>query len=115
LSGTRRRDTERVTPIIRVEDPDDPRLADYVRLRDVSLRRSLEAAHGLFLAEGEKVIRRAVAAGYPLRSLLMTEQHVAGLTDLLERCTAPAYVASDEVVERLTGFAGACPCRASRR
>jgi tRNA G18 (ribose-2'-O)-methylase SpoU len=92
-------------PIIRVEDPDDPRLADYVRLRDVSLRRSLEAAQGLFLAEGEKVIRRAVAAGYPLRSLLMTEQHIAGLTDLLERCTAPAYVVSDEVVERLTGFA----------
>jgi tRNA G18 (ribose-2'-O)-methylase SpoU len=94
-----------VARIIRVDDPDDPRLADFVRLRDVSLRRSLEAEHGLFLAEGEKVIRRAVAAGYPVRSLLMTSQHVPGLTDLLDRCAAPAYVVTDQTVERLTGFA----------
>ena len=35
-----------------VADAADPRLADYVRLTDVSLRKSLEAAHGLFIAEG---------------------------------------------------------------
>ena len=50
--------------LIPVTDPADERLGDYVRLRDVSLRRSLEAAHGLFIAEGEKVIRRACEAGY---------------------------------------------------
>jgi tRNA G18 (ribose-2'-O)-methylase SpoU len=94
-----------VAPIIPVEDPDDPRLADYVRLRDVSLRRSLEAAHGLFVAEGEKVIRRAAAAGYPLRSFLTIDQHLGGLADLIDRCPAPVYVVTDEVVERLTGFA----------
>ena len=42
-----------------VERPDDERLADYVRLRDASLRRHLEAERGLFIAEGAKVIRRA--------------------------------------------------------
>lgn len=41
---------------------DDPRLTDYTRLRDVELRKSLEAERGLFLAEGEKVIRRAIGA-----------------------------------------------------
>ncbi len=91
--------------IVCVEDPDDPRLADFVRLRDVSLRRNLEAEHGLFLAEGDKVIRRAVAAGYPVRSLLMTPPHVPGLADLLDRCAAPAYVVPDQTAERLTGFA----------
>ena len=35
-----------------VSDAGDPRLADYVRLTDVSLRKSLEAAYGLFVAEG---------------------------------------------------------------
>ena len=50
----------RVTDVIRVDDPADPRLADYLRLTDSSLRTSLEAAHGLFIAEGEKVIRRAL-------------------------------------------------------
>ena len=55
--------------LVAVADPDDPRLADYRDLRDVELRKHLEAEHGLFLAEGEKVVRRAVEAGYaPARS-----------------------------------------------
>jgi tRNA G18 (ribose-2'-O)-methylase SpoU len=90
--------------IIHVAGPDDGRLADYVRLRDVNLRRSLEAERGLFVAEGEKVIRRAVTAGYPVRSLLLTGRHLAGLADVLDACGAPVYVVSDEVAERLTGF-----------
>ena len=44
---------------VAVADASDPRLADYVGLTDVHLRRSLESGHGLFMAEGEKVIRRA--------------------------------------------------------
>ena len=51
--------------LVPVADPADPRLADYVSLRDVHLRKSLEAEHGLFIAEGEKVIRRAVAPATP--------------------------------------------------
>jgi tRNA G18 (ribose-2'-O)-methylase SpoU len=93
-----------VARIIEVADAADERLADYVRLRDVNLRRSLEAEHGLFVAEGTKVIRRAVAAGYPVRSVLLTSQHVAGLADLLDGCAAPVYVVTDEVAQRLTGF-----------
>ncbi|HTA09621.1 MAG TPA: rRNA methyltransferase, partial [Streptosporangiaceae bacterium] len=54
-----------------VSDASDPRLADYVSLTDVHLRRSLEAAEGLFIAESEKVIRRALDAGFPIRSLLV--------------------------------------------
>ncbi|HEY3732751.1 MAG TPA: RNA methyltransferase [Streptosporangiaceae bacterium] len=90
--------------IISVPDPADPRLADYVRLTDVALRKNLESAHGLFVAEGEKVIGRALAAGYPLRSLLITEQKLPGLTDLLGACPAPAYVIPGPAAERLTGF-----------
>ena len=48
--------------LIPVTDPSDPRLADYVALRDSSLRRHLESEQGLFIAEGEKVIRRAIEA-----------------------------------------------------
>lgn len=50
--------------LIVVDDPADPRLADYVSLRDVQLRRHVESERSLFVAEGEKVVRRAVAAGY---------------------------------------------------
>ena len=53
-----------------VTDAADPRLVDYVRLRDASLRRHLEAEHGFFIAEGAKVIHGAVDAGYRPRSFL---------------------------------------------
>ena len=89
---------------IHVSDPADPRLTDYLRLTDVELRKSLEAEHGLFVAEGEKVIRRAAAAGYRVRSLLATEQKAAGLADLAAACGGPAYVVPAPVAEQLTGY-----------
>src|SRR5579875_1705657 len=95
---------EVVATTVAVRDPDDPRLADYARLTDVKLRTSLEAVHGLFVAEGEKVVRRALAAGYPPRSLLLTERRVAGLADLVDAWPAPVYVVPDQVAEGVTGF-----------
>ncbi len=87
-----------------VADPADPRLADYRDLRDVELRKHLETEHGLFLAEGEKVVRRAVEAGFPVRSLLMAPRWLAGLADVLARTGAPCYVVSEELAEQVTGF-----------
>lgn len=89
---------------IRVEDPGDPRLADYVALTDVELRRRREPAGGLFVAEGEKVIRRAVAAGYPMRSCLLEDRWLPALADLLASVDAPVYVASRELLEAVTGY-----------
>ena len=86
-------------------DPDDPRLADYVKLRDTSLRRHLESTHGLFIAEGEKVIRRAVEAGYRPRSFLLAERWLPGLADVLARWPdVPVYVVSEDLAEDVTGF-----------
>lgn len=91
--------------LVSVADATDGRLRDFVRLRDVHLRKSLEAAHGLFIAEGEKVIRRAVAAGHPVRAFLMSERWVASLADVLDVVDAPAYVVDDATAEAVTGFA----------
>lgn len=90
--------------LVEVTAADDPRLADYRDLRDVQLRRSLEAEHGLFLAEGEKVVRRAVEAGYEPRSFLMAPRWLDGLADVLERSDAPCYVLSEALAEEVTGF-----------
>ncbi|MFG2244788.1 TrmH family RNA methyltransferase [Spirillospora sp. NPDC048823] len=90
--------------LVSVTDPADPRIADYVRLRDVNLRKSLEAEHGLFVAEGEKVIRRAIGAGHPVRSLLMARRWAEPLADVLDALDAPAYVADDATMESITGF-----------
>ncbi len=89
---------------LRLVDTGDPRLADYVRLTDVHLRRSLEAAHGLFIAEGEKVIRRAIAAGYPVRSLLVADDKLATIADVARLIDAPLYVLPAERVAQLTGY-----------
>lgn len=90
--------------LVEVTDPADPRLADYRDLRDVQLRRHLEAEHGLFLAEGEKVVRRAVEAGFDPRSFLMAPRWLDGLADVLDGSDAPCYVVSEALAEEVTGF-----------
>jgi tRNA G18 (ribose-2'-O)-methylase SpoU len=87
-----------------VTDPTDPRLADYRDLRDVELRKHLESEHGLFLAEGEKVVRRAVEAGFTPRSFLMAPRWLEGLADVLGRCEVPCFVVSEALAEEVTGF-----------
>jgi tRNA G18 (ribose-2'-O)-methylase SpoU len=92
-------------PVVQIHDPADPRLGDYRDLRDVQLRRSLEAEHGLFLAEGEKVIRRAAEAGLRPRSFLMAERWLATLADVVQSAPdVPCYVADEALVEAVSGF-----------
>ena len=90
--------------LVEIDDPCDPRLGDYVALRDVALRRSLEAEGGLFIAEGAKVIRRAVEAGYPPRSFLLAARWLSELGDLVAAFEGPAYVVTEELAEQVTGF-----------
>ena len=90
--------------LIEISDPADPRLADYRDLRDVELRKSLETSEGLFLAEGEKVVRRAVAGGFEPRSFLMAPKWLDGLADTLATTDAPCYVMSEKAAEEVTGF-----------
>jgi tRNA G18 (ribose-2'-O)-methylase SpoU len=90
--------------LVVIDSADDPRLADYRDLRDVQLRRNLEAEHGLFIAEGEKVVRRAVEAGFEPRSFLMAPRWLDGLSVVLSRYDAPVYVVSEALAEEVTGF-----------
>jgi tRNA G18 (ribose-2'-O)-methylase SpoU len=89
---------------VEIDDPSDPRLADYRDLRDVQLRKHLETEQGLFIAEGEKVVRRAVEAGHAPRSFLMARRWLDGLEDVLSRTDAPCYVVGEELAELVTGF-----------
>jgi tRNA G18 (ribose-2'-O)-methylase SpoU len=88
-----------------VAEADDARLADYVGLRETALRRHLESERGLFIAEGEKVIRRAVEAGYRPRSFLLAERWLEGLDDVLQHWPGvPVFVVTEDLAERVTGF-----------
>jgi len=84
-----------------ITDPDDERIADYRALTDVELRTRWEPPHGLFIAEGELVLRRALRAGFALRSVLVDEKRTDQVVDVLG---APVYAASQDILERTTGF-----------
>lgn len=87
-----------------IDDPEDSRLADYRCLTDVRLRTAFEPPNGLFIAEGELVLRRAVRAGYQPRSLLVDQKRVDDVADIAEECDAPIYAGSQQVLEAATGF-----------
>jgi tRNA G18 (ribose-2'-O)-methylase SpoU len=84
-----------------ITDPHDERIADYRALTDVELRTRWEPPHGLFIAEGELVLRRALRAGFQPRSYLVDEKRVGQIADLGD---APVYAASQDVLEKVTGF-----------
>ena len=91
--------------LVRLDSPDDPRVADYARLTDVKLRRRLEPERGLYIAESSRVLRRALAAGHRPRSFFMAQKWLGDLADVLaEHPDVPVYVGTDEVLERITGF-----------
>ena len=93
-----------------MESADDAALADYRDLTDVALRSRHEPEAGLFIAESEKVARRAVAAGYRPRSFLVLERFLPQLDDLLAQVGAgehgdiPVFVGDDATLHAVTGF-----------
>src|SRR6476659_5938806 len=92
---------------IEITDPTDPRLTDYVSLTDVVLRRRHEPERGLYIAESQKVIRRALRAGHRPRSYLMARRWLDDLSDIVADAEAegvPVYVGEHAVIEQLTGF-----------
>lgn len=87
--------------MIRLSSPDE-RVADFASLTDVELRRAVEPERGLYIAEGAKVIARAVAAGHEPISVLVSERWLDSVTDLVG--DAPVYVAEESVLEQITGY-----------
>jgi tRNA G18 (ribose-2'-O)-methylase SpoU len=97
-------------PVVRITDPDDPRLGDYVGLTDVALRSRREPAEGLYIAESTSVIERALEAGHRPRSFLMEDKWLEALVPLLanvgagEEGEVPVFVADRQILHRITGF-----------
>ncbi len=91
-----------------MEDPADPRVADFFRLNDPELRRRREredgAGEGFFVAEGALVIRQLLQSPYRVRTILVTDQGLAALDDLLAGVDAPVYRVSQAVMTSVTGF-----------
>ncbi|HVF13507.1 MAG TPA: RNA methyltransferase, partial [Acidimicrobiales bacterium] len=94
-----------------VDDPADPRVADYVGLSDAAARRDVEGAggRGFFVAEGSLVIGHLVRSPYRVRSFLVTERGLRALDRVLgeqrlAEIGAPVYLATQTVMESIAGF-----------
>src|SRR4051812_23727045 len=87
-----------------VADADDPRLADYVDLADPDVRRRVEPEGGFFVAESPHVVRRLLASGRQVRSVLVTPDQHRALADVLDGLDVPVYVAPAAVLRRVVGF-----------
>ncbi|MBN1174957.1 MAG: RNA methyltransferase [Micromonosporaceae bacterium] len=92
-----------VPEITTITDPEDERIADYRALTDVSLRTRWEPPHGLFIAEGSLVLRRALRSGYLARSILVEAKRVPEITEFAGD-GVPVYAATAEVLAATTGF-----------
>src|SRR3954447_4521588 len=95
------------TPM-RIEDPDDRRIADYRHLTDAALRRAHEHDAGVFIAEGHFTVAQLLRSPYPVRSFLATPARLGALQELLDSTagavSAPVYVAEREVMATIVGF-----------
>jgi tRNA G18 (ribose-2'-O)-methylase SpoU len=78
---------------------DDPRLADYRQLKE----RQLNNTTGRFVAESERVVRRLIASGLTVRSVLLTPPRLEALRDVLGG-PFPVYVAEQAAMDAVAGF-----------
>jgi len=84
-----------------IDDPTDPRIADYRDIKDAELRRRA----GLFVAESRAVVHRLLASPrFRTRSVLLTQPALEGLRGALEACDAPVYVTRHEIAREVVGF-----------
>jgi tRNA G18 (ribose-2'-O)-methylase SpoU len=88
-----------VVPITVVEST-DPRLADYRHLKD----RDLSAEGGRFIAESERVVRRLLASGLQVHSVLVTPSRLSSLGAALDTVACPIYVAEQTLLNAVAGF-----------
>lgn len=97
--------TDSVTIVFRIQkisSLDLPELAPYR-----TMRRPLEhEAQGIFVAEGEKVVRRLLESRFEVVSVLLPEKHLENFRPLLAARleNLPVFLAEKRLLETLIGF-----------
>ena len=89
--------------IVELTSADDPLLAPYLGVRD----RDLARTDGMFIAEGEVVVRMLASprqTQYRLHSLFLERRRLASLSEVLAPLDVPAYVVTQEVMDSVVGF-----------
>jgi tRNA G18 (ribose-2'-O)-methylase SpoU len=88
-------------PVVRIDDPEDSRIADYANVRDAELLH----VRGLFVAEGRLVVGRLLSyATFRVRSLLVTESAYGSLAASLHAIDTPIYIGDLALFRHIVGF-----------
>lgn len=85
-----------------IDDPADPRLADYVALADPAARRRLERDE-LFIVEGPVALAKLAVSGHRLRSVLATPKTVERVRAIVGP-DADVMVVAPDVMRATVGF-----------
>jgi tRNA G18 (ribose-2'-O)-methylase SpoU len=89
-----------VPVITTIDDPADPRIADFIGLRDRTDGRD----GGFFVAEGALVVGQLLASRFPVRAVLVTERGLRALDPDLAEVDAPVYIAPQDLMRTICGF-----------
>jgi tRNA G18 (ribose-2'-O)-methylase SpoU len=90
-------------PLIPIDTPEDPRVAEYREITDAELMRR----RGLFVAEGRTVVARMIEGGrFQIRSLLLNPASHRALAPVLSELEPeiPVFVCASRAFAALTGF-----------
>jgi tRNA G18 (ribose-2'-O)-methylase SpoU len=96
-----RRDLHALSTLVPLGDPNAPELEPYTKIRE----RDLVGREGLFVAEGEVVVRvLASRSRLAIRSFLLEERRVEAMRDVLDGFDGPVYVVPQSVMDTVVGF-----------
>lgn len=95
--------------LIQIDNIHDPRVSEYAGLKDAQLRALAsdpKSPPGVFLAEGELVVRELISSSLETLSVLLTPRLLETMRDALVRLPAgtPVYVAPQGVMDAVVGF-----------
>ena len=90
--------------MIEITDLDRPELSLYADLNEPQLRGYYAPAPGLFIAETENVIARALSAGYEPVSFLVERRLAPAAERLAGERDVPVFVGAPDVLKQITGY-----------
>jgi tRNA G18 (ribose-2'-O)-methylase SpoU len=89
-------------PVEPLDDLDDPRLADYLHLREPSRRMQVERDRGIFTVEGRLSLEALIESPYELRSVLVTAPRLERIAAMVDPAV-PIFSLPARAIEEVTG------------
>ena len=87
--------------VVEVDDPADPRLADFRQLTDADVRPD---RRGIVIAEGVSVVHRLASSPYPMRAVFGVPARVEALRVVLDPLDVEVFVADKWLLSDVVGF-----------